>query len=281
RQIREWQRMAVELPPLSASVTLKIPRSSLPNVIHPLTQDVLMILDLYTKVGDVVDQCDHPDYQVLRTLHTLVQRGMVELREEQGLDLGDAGLFSPARVARMREWLDIDRPGTPSVPDAKILVVPGDANALRELARLLEGLPGAAIDRAAVDGEVGPDDLKTLGRLAVDGELGIELLHLPPSRRFAPVWPVAGHGALATIAVLSGPASHANETVSPVLEALYGMPRARVFHVLLVEKGERLDPEDMARNLSAVDEGSLFLLPLESPEKAAVLLREMFARVLP
>ncbi len=283
RQIREWQRMAVELPPLSASVALKIQRSSLPNVIHPLTQDVLMILDLYTKVSDVVDHCDHPDYQVLRTLHTLVQRGMVELREEEpGRDLGsDAPLFSPARAARMREWLDVDRPGHPRVSDAKILVVPNDANALRELARLLQGLPGAAIDRAAVEGEIGPDDLEALGRLAVDGELGIELLHLPPSRRFAPVWPVAGHGALATIAVLSGPASHAQETVAPVLEALYGMPRARVFHLLLLEKGERLDPEDVARNLTAVDEGSLFLLPLENAEKAARLLREMFARVLP
>jgi hypothetical protein len=30
-----------------------------------------------------------------------------------------------------------------------------------------------------------------------------------------------------------------------------------------------------------VDESSLFLLPLESPEKAAGILREMFARILP
>ena len=83
RQIREWERMAVELPPLSASVSLRIPRASLPNVIHPLTQEVLVVLDLCSRVQDVVDQCTYPDYQVLRTLHTLVERGIVELQHEQ------------------------------------------------------------------------------------------------------------------------------------------------------------------------------------------------------
>ncbi len=284
RQLREWQRMAVDLPSLSASVTLKIPRSSLPNVIHPLTQDVLMILDLYSKVQDVVDHCDHADYQVLRTLHTLVQRGMVELRDDEPArgPGDDLRLFSPARVARMREWMDVVRPGPAPARNAKLLIVPSEADAVRELARLLDRLPGAAIDRAALDGQLGPDDLEPFGRLAVDGELGIELLHVPASRRFAPIWPVAGYGALATLAVLSGPATEAREVVAPALEALGGLPRARLLHLLLLEKGEPLDPEDMARSLSmVVDDGSLFLLPLESPEKAAVLLREMFARLLP
>lgn len=40
RQRAEWGRLAIDLPPLSASVTLKVPRSALPNVIHPLTQEV-------------------------------------------------------------------------------------------------------------------------------------------------------------------------------------------------------------------------------------------------
>lgn len=284
RQIREWERMAVELPPLSASVTLTIPRSSLPNVIHPLTQEVLMLLDLYSRVQDVVDHCDHPDYQVLRTLHTLVQRGMVELEEQKpGPELdGESSLFSPARVARLREWMDVDRPGGSAVRDAKLLLVPSDPTAARELARLLDPLPGAELDPDVANGDApGADDLRSLGRLAVDSELGIELVHVPASRRFAPVWPVAGHGALATIAVLSGPVAEARESVAAALAVLGGLPRARAFHLLLLDKGDRLDPEEVARHLSVADPGSLLLLPLDSPEKAGVLLREMFARLLP
>ncbi len=37
RQIREWERLAVELPPMSAQVTLRVARARLPSVIHPLT----------------------------------------------------------------------------------------------------------------------------------------------------------------------------------------------------------------------------------------------------
>ena len=63
--------------------------------------------------------------------------------------------------------------------------------------------------------------------------------------------------------------------------SLRELPRSRVFHVVLLQKDQRISPDELRDNLSLIDEASLFLLPLESPEKAAVLLREMFARVLP
>ena len=70
-------------------------------------------------------------------------------------------------------------------------------------------------------------------------------------------------------------------SVRAVTDALGALPRSRMFHLLLLEKGERVSPEDLRQNLSIVDDGSLFLIPLESPEKAGVLLREMFGRILP
>jgi len=283
RQIREWQRMAVDLPPLSASVALKIPRSTLPNVIHPLTQEVLVVLDLYSRVQDVVDKCSYPDYQVLRTLHTLVQRGMVELHQEpEATELArELRLFSPARTARLREWLEVDRPGTPSARDAKLLLVASDASAMRDFSRLFRRLPGVEVDSRIERGRLARDDLLTIGRVAVDSQVGIDLVHLPAAERFAPLWPVAGHGALATLLLLSGAVGPAVASVRAVAEVLGALPHARMFHLLLLEKGERVSPEDLRQNLSIVDDGSLFLIPLESPEKAGVLLREMFGRILP
>jgi CheY-like chemotaxis protein len=283
RQLHEWQRLAVVLPPLSASVTLKIPRSTLPNVIHPLTQEVLVVLDLYSRVQDVVDKCSYPDYQVLRTLHTLVQRGMVELQPEpEATELArEVRLFSPARTARLREWLEVDRPGTPSAREAKLLVVASDANATRDFSRLFRCLPGVELDSRIERRGIMSDDLLTIGRVAVDAEVGIDLVHVPAAERFAPFWPVAGHGALATLLLLSGAVGRSVASVRAVADALGALPRARMFHLLLLEKGERVSPEDLRQNLSIVDDGSLFLIPLESPEKAGVLLREMFGRILP
>ncbi len=283
RQIREWEKLAVELPPLSASVHLRIPRSSLPNVIHPLTQEVLVVLDLCSRVQDVVDQCTYPDYQVLRTLHTLIERGMVELQPETDPPelVREPRLLSPARTARLREWLDLDRPGPAGCRDAKLVVVASRPEALRDFARLISRLPGAELSPRLEQPGIGADDLLTLGRLRVDDEVGIELIHVPADGRFAPVWPLAGHESLATLILLSGPVGPALSHVAAAAEALSAIAPARLFHLLLLDKGDRVSPDELRHHLQIVDDGSLFLLPLENTEKAGALLREMFGRMLP
>jgi hypothetical protein len=193
----------------------------------------------------------------------------------------DTGLFTPAHVARLREWLEAGIPrGTP-MRDAKLLVVASDAGATRDFVRMLGRLPGVAIDERFTLGSYSADDLTSLGRIEVDGELGIELLHTPTAARFAPLWPLAGHAALGTLFLLSGPASRAVDAVRPTLEALRRLPRSRAFSLLLLEKGERVVPEEVRENLSLLDQGSLFLIPLESSEKSGGLLREMLQRVMP
>jgi DNA-binding response OmpR family regulator len=283
RQIREWEKLAVELPALSASVFLRIPRSSLPNVIHPLTQEVLVVLDLCSRVQDVVDQCTYPDYQVLRTLHTLIERGMVELQSEADAPelVRDVRLFSAARTARLREWLEVDRPGPAANHDAKLLVIASGAETLRAFATLIGRLPGVELSTALEQGEIGTDDLVPFARLAVDDEVGIELIHLPAAERFAPIWPLAGHDALATLMLLAGPVAPALAGVASAAAVLGAATPARLFHLLLLDKQERVSPEELRQHLEIVDDGSLFLLPLENTEKAGVLLREMFGRLLP
>jgi signal recognition particle receptor subunit beta len=232
----------------------------------------------------VVDHCSYPDYQVLRTLHTLIRRGMVELRrgpDPTAAPVAETRLFAPARVARLREWLEAGHPRGAPLRDAKLLVVASDTDATRDFARMLARLPGVAIDERFTTGSYSADDLVSLGRIAVEEGLGIELVHTPIGARFAPLWPVLGHGALGALFLLAGPASRAVETVRPTLTALRRLPRARIFSLLLLEKSDRVVPEEIRENLALLDQGSLFLIPLEGNQKSGILLREMLDRVLP
>ena len=283
RQLQEWERLAVELPPMAGEVKLTIQRSSLPNVIHPLTQEVLLVLEMHSRVRDVVDHCSFPDYQVLRTLHTLIGRGMVELSRKPSLGEGASqpGLFLPAQAARLREWLEGPRPSAHGTRDAKLLVVASDIEATRNFTCLLDRLKDVELDARVAAGAFTGDDLLRLGRLSVDGDIGVELVHVPTSPAFAPLWPFAGHGALGTLFLLSGPVSAAVESVQPIARELMRLPRARLFHLLLLDPGERVAPDALRANLSLLDEGSLFLVPLDNLEKAGVLLRETFGQVLP
>ena len=282
RQNQELALRADILPPLDSSVHLKIHRSSLPVVIHPLTQEVLLVLEAYSRVGDVVDHCSFPDYQVLRTLHTLVERGMVELREASAdveQPVVAKRLFSHAPGARLREWMGIDTLDANEIRDARLLVVAADPAGSREFSRLIGNLPGAELrDSAESDS---PDRLGVLGRLAVDDEVGIEFAEVPADPRFSALWPLVGSGAVGILMVLTGPVAAALEVVRPAFETLRALPRARIFHLLLLEKDATVEADALRENLSVFDDSSLFLIPIGKGSTAEVLLREMFIRILP
>jgi hypothetical protein len=280
RQLREWERLSVGLPPLDDHVRLKVPRSALPNVIHPLTQEVLVILEHFSRVSDILDHCSFPDYQVLRTLHTLIGRGLVEFRrDDTDVDLVPAaGLFNAAQVGRIRDWLDVHRPRGGMCGDAKLLLVASDPQALGGFLRCLAGLPGVALDETAASSA---GEISRVARIAMDDEVGLELIQVPAAEAMAPLWPLAGHGAIGTLLLLGGDLGPAVAAVSRAADVLGHLPQARIFHMLLAETAEPLPPDEVRENLSLVDETSLFLIPLEDREKSELQLREMLARILP
>jgi hypothetical protein len=285
RQLEEWDRLATQLPPLDSPVKLTVKNAELPNIVHPLTQEVLLLLEMYQSVRQVVDHCSYPDYQVLRTLHTLGERGIVHIGRVplsvpapvQSIE----GLFTEAQASRLRDWLR-DHGGRPEAPrDARLLVVASDAGGAPDFERLLARIPGAEIHGQAGRAAGLDRQLVTMGRVPVDDELGIELVHLPLDKSFEAFWPVAGHGALGTLFLLSGAVGEAAERVEGVVAALRRTPRARTFHVVLLGKDERIAPDELRENLALIDEASLFLLPVHSDKAPAALLRSLFARVMP
>jgi hypothetical protein len=284
RQVEEWERLAVRLPPMDAHVTLKIQSASLPNVIHPLTQEVLLVLEHYSRVRDVVDRCSYPDYQVLRMLNTLIRRGMLSLRRDVPGPKGTpsrAGLFSPNQASRLREWLNFEGPRGSKRADAKLVVASSSPEACREFARVVIRLPGVESSDAATAGEIPVDEIASLGRIAVDTEVGIEFIHVPVADRFQPLWPVAAQGALGVLLLLAGPLSVAVDAIHRIATEMRNLPRSRVFHLLLLEKGQGVAPEALRENITLLDDTSLFLIPQENDGKAGILLREMFGRILP
>jgi CheY-like chemotaxis protein len=284
RQVEEWDRLARHMPPMDAHVTLKIKSASLPNVIHPLTQEVFLVLEHYSRIRDVVDHCAHPDYQVLRMLHTLIRRGMLSLRRDVPGPAGapsQAGLFSPSQASRLHEWLQVEGSSGKPSSDAKLVVAFSSSDACREFARAVGRLPGVALNEAAKAGEIPPDVVASLGRIAVDNETGIEFIQIPIGERYAPLWPTAAHGAVGVLLLLAGPLSVAMQSIGKIADTMRTLPRSRVFHLLLLEKGQGLAPEALRENISLLDDTSLFLVPLENESKAGILLREMFGRILP
>jgi hypothetical protein len=278
RQHDEWRELGPKLPPLDAEVTLKVARTELPNVVHPVSQEVLLLLEIYTRVRDVVDHCSCPDYQVLRTLQTLSERGIVEVRKGPGTPAREAGLLSRAQVRRMREWLAPSSREPAPLRDPKLLLFSSDAAGTQELLRLLATLPGASVELRFAERRLHPHDLGRVGRLRVDPQLAIELIHVPSDPAFAPVWPLAAHGALGAVLLVAGNPAQAARELAPAVELLRSLPRIRLIPLLLGRPGETALPDEVRESLALFEDASPVFLSLADRAEG---LRSVLARLVP
>jgi hypothetical protein len=227
-----------------------------------------------------VDHCSHPDYQVLRTLATLIERGLLALARDTAEEVPrGAAWLDPAALRRLHDWLQAGRPAGQVGASAKLLVAGSDREATGDFMRLLASLPG--LEPALEQGSFGPDDLAPLGRLRLGEGPHLELIQVPIAAVFAPLWPLAAHRALGVLLVHTHPAPEAEVRLQPLAQALSRLPDARLFRVLLLRKGERVGADEMQQRLNLLERSSLFLLPLENGKDPHSLLATLITRVLP
>jgi CheY-like chemotaxis protein len=283
RQLDEWNRLSPALPPLESPVKLKIDRAELPSIVHPLTQEVLGLLDEHDRVGDIVDHCRHSDYQVLRTLHTLEERGIIEFGRAQIAPFQESAhaLFNEAQCRRLRSFAQVGLVREAAPPDLKLLVVSAGAGSCDRFGELLAKVPGTELAPRFERGQVEAGHLESIARLDIDGELGIELIHLPIDGDYQPLWSFATHRALGTIFLLDSRVGPCTERLAPIGDVVAAQPGARSFHVVILGSGERFSPDELRDNLSLIDEASLFLLPIEEDKDPGSLLRSLFGRIVP
>ena len=140
--------------------------------------------------------------------------------------------------------------------------------------------PGVELDPRQASGGLA-DDLGSIARLAVADDLTLEILNLPADPHFAAVWPVAGGGAVGIVILTTSPIPENVGATRRCEDALRKLPRARVFHMALVDKDEDEAREALRQNVVLLEEGSLFVVPLGNLRSARAQLRDLFARVLP
>jgi CheY-like chemotaxis protein len=277
RHLDEWERVRGALPGLDAQVRLKLETSELPNVVQPLTQEVLLLLEIYSRVGDVVDRCGYPDYQVLRTLQTLSDRGIVEVTQEPAAEpaTGTGRLLKPAQVRRLQERLATDAPRPGGRLQAKLVLAASDPDCAREFLRLLAATPGLRLEAGAQKGLVfGP-----VATLDLEEGAEIEILAVPVAQGFEPLWPLASYAALASLVLIGGGDPNATAAVAAASARLRELSASRTHHVVLAREGEELDPEGIRERLGLTETEPLFTVPHGAQDPLEVL-RTLFARML-
>jgi len=283
RQKDEWDKLRRDMPGPDFRLALRVPREEIPAIQHPLTKEVVDAVTAYRKIGEIVDHCPYPDYQVLRVLSDLFARdalGLEHLRTtpEGGFAQSEAAVFSAPQVRRLREWAASQRPKLGSV--LKVVVACKERALMRAFVTALRESTHFVIDgRLARE----PDHLGalgTLGHVPLGEHMTLRLISTPADPNYEPLWDVAANGMLGAIILPAGPFGAALEATENIWTKLRAKS-PRTVHLLLPD-APGLSLSDSARgNLPHLESGSFFVLPAPTSNERLEVLRSVFARLVP
>ena len=220
RQLDEGERFRRELPDPGLRVCLSEAADKLPPAAHPLTRDVLAAAAGGASVREIVDEVCAPDYQVLRTLHALFRRGLLErdtadftpttLRAAESRE----GVFAAAQVDSIRAWAAAQRP--------------------------------AACGTTALESSDLDTRFVLLAEIPLEEGLAVQLVGLPIDPRFEALWSVAASGMLGALVVLDRPAPDVSRQVDRVCSLLEatGRPVLSVLAGSLAESAQAPETEE-------------------------------------
>jgi CheY-like chemotaxis protein len=285
RQIDEWEQHRGDLP--SAETRLE-PGPVAPGEVAalPVSREILALLDDYPRVGDLVDHCSVPDYQVLRALDDLIARGVLRRVETSSPEPAPArraggGLFTGSQLRRLREWLSPRGPRRGA--SLKVLVVAPEPRLVERFLSVLHEFPDFVADGQLAREPERLGGLGPLGVFALGEGLQLRVCAVPAAPAYAPAWAVAGHGMLGALVLMRAPIVTALQAAEPVVESLRGVSSRPLIWVLECESGAPTLGEIEREEIERAGGGPLFALSAEpdsDPERRAVV-QNLFSRLIP
>jgi DNA-binding response OmpR family regulator len=189
RQIDELEKAKHLFPESNSLLKTKADTSTLPKGLKPIIYELLFLIDFYPRTGDIVEHCSFPDYEVYQTLHTLINRGILEevksvkTRKDVSLEL-----ITPAQAIKIKEkvisrWADML-----SVNFGKIFIASTSPKLSKEFIYACKKLPGFSIDlKMASSRKAKGERIGEIGKLKLYGGLEVILFSVPTSQTLAPL----------------------------------------------------------------------------------------------
>lgn len=286
RQRDEWEKLRADLPPAGAELRLRARVASLPPGIHPLTQEVLLLLEFHSRIEEIVDNCSAPDYQVLRTLHTLLRKGIVEVvsraADAPSADRAAAAWPGPDQMIRLREKMAPRGMPPWGRTFGKVLVFAQDNAVTDVLVSALGGLGGMTPGmKTSDDGASDADPFPTLASWQLSATVSLRLVQVPPEDLHRPLWPLLARGAIGGLFCVEGMNDSAAESLKPVHEFFTAtQPLPLGYLVLASEQEQSTAKSRLVQTLTLKGDSAIFLVPKEGRTKIPATLRRFLDQVI-
>jgi len=196
KQVDEYERLKNKLPDMNDHIKLKMKVSMLPAGLRPLTKEVLLLTDFFTKVEDIMDACSYPDFDVLVTLAILARKNIIEI-VKGGVD-ARIDLPPPDVLMKLKERLLGSKGEIVQKGMGKILLLPDKTslnNFFEQLKRFRQFEPVNNAGRSDLF-------LGKIGRVHFGENIDIEFILLPSDEDYFPIYSVFTKDVIGGICVL-------------------------------------------------------------------------------
>lgn len=205
RQADEMARLAERRPPDRARVVVTMDRKGLPEDLHRVTREVLSLTEFYGTVGEIMDRASSTDFEVLRALILLQEKGVLYF-DTASVDSAPAvpPLVDGESLAKLR-GRSAALAGSGGAATWKVIVFTRDRASLKRFLGPFARVPGfyAVAEFFDPTAESRPP-IGTTARIPLAEGHGLELVACPTNELYRPLLGLFGERSLAGIVVHEG-----------------------------------------------------------------------------
>jgi DNA-binding response OmpR family regulator len=253
RQADEVARLLPHLPQPADVVELAVHPSEIPPGLHPVTEQVVELLEAPRTFRDVVDRCRATDLEAMRAVLALLERGFARRSAGAHAPEDGAPLLAAHELHALRARLSRGRSsGAQTI--GKVVVAGGGPLTRRAALARFRTVPGFQPEPRA------PGGFGTLGRLALGDGVRVDVTELPGDPLHRPLWRPFTSGAVGALVLL--PADDDELLLTELARTLRipvvvcGPSEAPLPHALRDVPGVAFEGSDAAEGLRALLAGA-------------------------
>ena len=188
RQFDEFRKRQDEFPGPKAILKLKVDPDSLPKGLQPVIHEIVQLVRANPRVFDLVERCHYPDYEVLRTISSMLAKGVLE--EEKGDEEGPAEEFlTTDQMISIREKIMGRFADITGLNYGKILIASTGSAVMADFLNECRKIPGFSTNQKSALEEIAlVNPLGEAGSFRLYGGMDLVLFSIPTVKNMGPLW---------------------------------------------------------------------------------------------
>ncbi|HEY4716147.1 MAG TPA: DUF4388 domain-containing protein [bacterium] len=207
RQLDEWEKMKDSFPGVDSILKLKVSPKDIKNDLTAITQEIVFLLEFYQVIGDIVDNCSYPDYEVYQAINTLIKEGVVHIVKQESKPRRTIRktLLLPDQIFKIRDIITLGRKTGLGIERGKILIISPGWKTLKKFINTCRDITGFTLSREFLSKT--PRDgnpIGYVGTLTLSESVEVNFFVVPPGEEFKPIWHTFLRGMLGVLFLYDG-----------------------------------------------------------------------------